>query len=308
METTSLPAGNVALKFPLDQPTTVKEEDQSSTGDNTAFFENLDPTVKNEPIDEDYEVDIKEKLKEMGEITFASVKKGDKPKTTGDPPTENEVVITKKTGDEVTVVSKGNLRRNIREVMDETKLDETTLAAQRQEAERLKRVQEQQRILREYQRQAQQEKMQQKVISLLQGNNFPKPGPSNQTRIGNTVLVKLPNGQTKSMTKVPRFDLLKMQKPEVPYSRFPPQTGQIGPLGPMVPRGYPRLPFQNRRGSGVNLPASLSFAPVSKREVSRPMLSARPQSDSDSESEERKSLGFPHLKSPKRRGKILFVK
>jgi len=42
-----------------------------------------------------------------------------------------------------------NLRRNIREVMDETKLDESTLAAQRQEMERLQRVQEQQRIIRD---------------------------------------------------------------------------------------------------------------------------------------------------------------
>lgn len=41
------------------------------------------------------------------------------------------------------------MRRNIREVMDETKLDESTLAAQRQEMERLRRVQEQQRIIRE---------------------------------------------------------------------------------------------------------------------------------------------------------------
>ncbi|KAH1016986.1 hypothetical protein HUJ05_007724 [Dendroctonus ponderosae] len=317
VENNSLSGSNVAIKFPLEQPMTVKEEDdQSSNGENTSFFENLveqavvptptssDPNVKNEIIDEDYEIDIKEKLKEMGEITFASVKKGDKPKAS-DSPTENEVVITKKTGDEVTVVSKGNLRRNIREVMDETKLDETTLAAQRQEAERLKRVQEQQRILREYQRQAQQEKMQQKVISLLQGNNFSKPGPSNQTRIGNTVLVKLPNGQTKSMTKVPRFDLLKMPKPEAPYSRYPSQhTGQITPLGPMgVPRGYPRLPFNSRRGSGVNLPTSLSFSPVTKR--GPPLLPPRAhQSDSDSESEDRKNIAFPHLKSPKlRRGK-----
>jgi len=46
-------------------------------------------------------------------------------------------------------VSGSHLRKNIREVMDETKLDETTLAAQREEAERLKRLQEQQRILRE---------------------------------------------------------------------------------------------------------------------------------------------------------------
>jgi RAD54-like protein 2 len=42
-----------------------------------------------------------------------------------------------------------NLRRNIREVMSESQLDEETLAAQRQEMERLRRVQEQQRIIRE---------------------------------------------------------------------------------------------------------------------------------------------------------------
>lgn len=44
---------------------------------------------------------------------------------------------------------KSNMRRNIRDVMDETQLDEATLAAQRQEMERLRRVQEQQRVLRE---------------------------------------------------------------------------------------------------------------------------------------------------------------
>lgn len=43
----------------------------------------------------------------------------------------------------------GNLRRNIREVMDETKLDEATLAAQMQEKERLRRVQEQLRANRD---------------------------------------------------------------------------------------------------------------------------------------------------------------
>lgn len=66
----------------------------------------------------------------------------------------------------------GNMRRNIREVMDETKLDESTLAAQRQEMERLRRVQEQQRIIREVQRQMAQDR----VISLLQGGNAPKAG------------------------------------------------------------------------------------------------------------------------------------
>lgn len=63
------------------------------------------------------------------------------------------------------------MRRNIREVMDETKLDESTLAAQRQEAERLRRVQEQQKLIRELQRQVQQER----VLSLLQGGSS-KPG------------------------------------------------------------------------------------------------------------------------------------
>lgn len=67
---------------------------------------------------------------------------------------------------------KGNMRRNIREVMDETKLDESTLAAQRQEVERLRRVQEQQRLIREVQRQMAQDR----VISLLQGNNASKAG------------------------------------------------------------------------------------------------------------------------------------
>lgn len=252
-------------------------------------------------------MDIKEKLKEMGEITFASVKKGDKPKSTENP-SENEVVITKKSGEEVSLMSKFNMRRNIREVMDETKLDETTLAAQRQEAERLKRVQEQQRILREYQRQAQQERMQQRVMSLLQGDSFPKPGPSNQTRIGNTVLVKLPNGQTKPMTKVPKppFDMLKMPRPESPHLRYPHPSQMMGSMGPMghmgAPRGYPRGPMQHRRNSGVQLPPSLSFSPVSKR--GPPLIPTRfPHSDSDSEGEDRKRDIF--AKSPKdKRGKI----
>lgn len=42
---------------------------------------------------DDYEYDIKEKLKEMGEISFETVKKGDKPKKT-EVSTENEVVVT----------------------------------------------------------------------------------------------------------------------------------------------------------------------------------------------------------------------
>ncbi|XP_011880428.1 PREDICTED: uncharacterized protein LOC105568957 isoform X1 [Vollenhovia emeryi] len=111
-----------------------------------------------------------------------------------------------------------NMRRNIREVMDETQLDEATLSAQRQEMERLRRVQEQQRIIREVQRQIafnrQNNKAQTRVISLLQGkqnqagttmisqssspssSSFPSTtSPSStQVRLPSTVLLKVNSG------------------------------------------------------------------------------------------------------------------
>lgn len=92
-----------------------------------------------------------------------------------------------------------NMRRNIREVMDENQLDEATLAAQRQEMERLRRVQEQQRIIREVQRQIainrQNHKTQTRVISLLQGNQSGTTisPSSSQVRLPNTVLMKVNN-------------------------------------------------------------------------------------------------------------------
>ncbi|XP_054274137.1 uncharacterized protein LOC128993992 [Macrosteles quadrilineatus] len=98
-----------------------------------------------------------------------------------------------------------NLRKNIREVMDETQLDEATLNAQRQEMERLRRVQEQQRIIREVNRQInlnrQNTKTQTRVISLLQGGgtSLLKASPSTasaspKNTSPNTVLVKLSSG------------------------------------------------------------------------------------------------------------------
>lgn len=64
-----------------------------------------------------------------------------------------------------------NLRKNIKDVLDESHLDANTLAAQRQESERLARLQEAQRVVRETQRQIAAEKhankTQQKVLSLL---------------------------------------------------------------------------------------------------------------------------------------------
>ncbi|RZC39164.1 hypothetical protein BDFB_001515, partial [Asbolus verrucosus] len=260
----------------------LNSEDESTS---TSFLEKLvdDPYLVPEPeplkvpdnntVDnEDYDFDIKEKLKEMGEISFQTVKKGDvKPKKV-EVSTENEVVVTpaRKPGtseEESTGERKGlNLRRNIREVMDETKLDESTLAAQRQEMERLQRVQEQQRLLREFQRQAAQERMQNKVISLLQGNNFSKPGTSS-TRIGNTVLVKLPNGQTKPMTRLPKrpFDLVRVQKNASPAGS-PPVKAQRSLISLKKP--------------GANLTPSVSIAPVSKK------FSPLMKSHSDSDSEE----------------------
>ncbi|KAI4483351.1 hypothetical protein M0802_013480 [Mischocyttarus mexicanus] len=100
-----------------------------------------------------------------------------------------------------------NMRRNIREVMDETQLDEATLSAQRQEMERLRRVQEQQRLIREVQRQMainrQNNKTQTRVISLLHGkqnqagttisqsSSSSLSSPSTQVRLPNTVLLKV---------------------------------------------------------------------------------------------------------------------
>ncbi|XP_014250667.1 uncharacterized protein LOC106667310 isoform X2 [Cimex lectularius] len=90
---------------------------------------------------------------------------------------ESEVGLKKKKQDEDNETDKKkalNMRRNIREVMDENQLDEATLAAQRQEMERLRRVQDQQKYLRDVQRQMQinrqNHKTQSRVISLLQGN------------------------------------------------------------------------------------------------------------------------------------------
>lgn len=152
------------------------EEDEEEDEDEDDESEKEEPP----PADtDDYDYDIKEKLKEMGEISFETVKKSEiKPRRPER--VENEVVVTpaKKGEDEGATGERkgGMLRRNIREVMDQTKLDESTLAAQRQEMERLQRVNEQHRFLREVQRQMAQERMQNKVISLLQGSAAAKPG------------------------------------------------------------------------------------------------------------------------------------
>ncbi|CAH2075222.1 unnamed protein product, partial [Iphiclides podalirius] len=125
-----------------------------------------------------------------------------------------------------------NVRRNIREVMDEKNLDASTLAAQRQESERLARVQEQQRIIREVQRQIainRQNKIHQKTLSLLQGGSslLKRTGAGQKLNLPNTVLVKLPSGETKKTTlKQGQVEVTKVPKPTTSGSIFPQKIGR----------------------------------------------------------------------------------
>ncbi|XP_058066103.1 uncharacterized protein LOC131215727 [Anopheles bellator] len=122
--------------------------------------------------------EISEKLKEMGEISVKPVSKTDANakarQQSADLECNEEISleITKKDAAAIRKVT--NLRKNIKEVMDDNQLDASTLAAQRQELERLARVQEQQRIIREVQRQLalerQTNKTEQKVMQFLQGH------------------------------------------------------------------------------------------------------------------------------------------
>ncbi|GLH05092.1 Uncharacterized protein GBIM_10708 [Gryllus bimaculatus] len=181
-----------------------------------------------------------------------------------------------------------NLRRNIREVMDESQLDEETLAAQRQEMERLRRVQEQQRIIREVQRQIalnkQNTKTQTRVISLLQGNSSilkQIPGTSTsssssstsggtQVRLPNTVLVKLASGSasnTSTQTKKV-YELLRVQKGAAGRGSSP--SGRAGHVR--------AVPGKSRSPGQVHMMTpSVSIAPVMSAQSS--------QQGSDSESD-----------------------
>lgn len=106
-------------------------------------------------------IDAEQKLKGMDEISFKSVPKGG-----GVASEETDLSDAKKR--KVT-----NLRKNIKDVFDETQLDASTLAAQKEEMERLARVQEQQRVLREMQRQTAMDKFsktEEKVLQFLQGH------------------------------------------------------------------------------------------------------------------------------------------
>ncbi|XP_054001381.1 uncharacterized protein LOC128888506 isoform X3 [Hylaeus anthracinus] len=127
-----------------------------------------------------------------------------------------------------------NMRRNIREVMDENQLDEATLSAQRQEMERLRRVQEQQRIIREVQRQIainrQNNKTQTRVISLLQGKQNQAGTTISQSssssfsptpvRLPNTVLLKVNSGSGAGSQTTSSMQPNQMQRRSIDGSRW----------------------------------------------------------------------------------------
>ncbi|XP_041975936.1 uncharacterized protein LOC121730827 [Aricia agestis] len=172
------------------------------------------------------EFDVTEKLKEMGEISVKPLK------TEGEDENAQSSKAAEEGDDEKkqSNTSALNVRRNIREVMDEKNLDASTLAAQRQESERLARVQEQQRIIREVQRQIainRQNKIHQKTLSLLQGGSsiLKKAGAGQKLNLPNTVLVKLPSGETKKTSmKQGQLEVTKVSKPQPSGSS--PKTGK----------------------------------------------------------------------------------
>lgn len=91
-----------------DESMQSEEEEEEETSANflddlvSEPFEDDDKSDKSDKVevkeekDDDYEYDIKEKLKEMGEISFETVKKGEKPKKSES--ADIDVVVTKKGG------------------------------------------------------------------------------------------------------------------------------------------------------------------------------------------------------------------
>lgn len=165
---------------PFEEVCSKREEDDASAAAApaaTADDNDEKSAVPDDPNAEELDFNISEKLKDMGEISLAPVSKTDR-KSLPDFELGAEVSleqICKKGADSDDKRNKvSNLRKNIREVMDDNQLDASTLAAQREELERLARVQEQQRMIREMQRQValdrQNSKTQSKVLSLLTGH------------------------------------------------------------------------------------------------------------------------------------------
>lgn len=177
----------------------IKEEEEEAKDDSPAASEDFD---------------MAEKLKNMNEISIKPVSHIEKEQTDK----QNEEIddkvsieITKK--DKTNDRKVTNLRKNIKDVIDDTHLDETTLAAQRQESERLARVQEQQRLIREAQRQLvaekQANKTQQRVLSILQGE--PSDTPCSSLNLDDPILEKFSLSSAVSITPAAKAALQSIQ-------------------------------------------------------------------------------------------------
>lgn len=169
--------------------------------------------------DDSDDFDVSEKLKTMSEISVKPISKNERDQVDKQyEETDDKVSIeitkkdTKKDAQERKVQ---NLRKNIKDVLDDSQLDATTLAAQRQESERLARVQEQQRLIRETQRQIaaerQSNKTQQKVLSLLQGESSDSDPSNSALDLDDPILQKFSLSSAVTITPAAKEALQSIQ-------------------------------------------------------------------------------------------------
>lgn len=203
-ESESVEVAKIKVKDEICSELDVKEETEEDEEVKSAIIENFK---------DDFE--LSEKLKEMSEISVKPISKNEKEqmeKQNEDACDKVSIDVSKKDKKEQERKVQ-NLRKNIKDVLDDTQLDATTLAAQRQESERLARVQEQQRQIRETQRQIvaekQANKTQQRVLSLLQGeSNDP---PSSAIDLNDPILEKFTLSSSINITPAAKAALQSIQ-------------------------------------------------------------------------------------------------
>ncbi|XP_053675659.1 uncharacterized protein LOC128725911 [Anopheles nili] len=226
--------------------------------------------------------EISEKLKEMGEISVKPVSKTDANAKARTSELEcNEEISLEITKKDAAMRKVTNLRKNIKEVMDDNQLDASTLTAQRQELERLARVQEQQRIIREVQRQLalerQTNKTEQKVMQFLQGHaSILKPQQQPSTSASSTVTGIGASGSGPTPTTPVRVGYVKNPfetRGRPPKNRAPLVTTvtTVSSLSTTVTTSATMAPSST---ATTNLTPSVSIAPVKAATVTGASLPA----------------------------------
>lgn len=120
------PGNTLSAKVNSVSTPAVKETSEDEASSSASFFEKLveqveapssstTPVRTELPADEEYDIDIKEKLKEMGEISFETVKKGEPKPKKPEVNTENEVVVTpaKRFGEYYTLSKVMHMENNV---------------------------------------------------------------------------------------------------------------------------------------------------------------------------------------------------